>query len=439
MDGGDWILAAQRQDPDCDEMFNALVLRGKGELQDGRMEQKVREYKLKNGKIYYCGKIGNRTRTLLYLPRAIRRQIVRDVHEQFAHPGVDATMEAMWQRFWFPKLRNFVKSIIGSCVTCLMHKEPGGRKPGKLNIITREKVPWHTVHLDHVGPFIKSGHGLRHILVATCHFSKFTILAAVKSTGAAETCRKVRAMFTRLWVPTRVISDRGTAFTNTTFAELCAELGVHHVLTSTENPRANGQVERMNRTIIPMLAGLTQKDDGSDWSKYLERVETALNSRTSQTTRKTPMEILYGFQPRTILESRLAATVVEDNEEDTEAAIAENRDEAHAALSQAQIRQKRAFDRHRGPNKTYDIGDVIVVRRKAIGIQNKAGKLASLYRGPLRVCRKISDTVFEVESFETPPKYRVTAPIDQLKKWDIVDDATQDDDDEEETSGADDK
>uniref|UniRef100_T1JDG8 Integrase catalytic domain-containing protein n=1 Tax=Strigamia maritima TaxID=126957 RepID=T1JDG8_STRMM len=318
-----------------------------------------------------------------------------------------------------------------------MHKEPGGRKPGKLNIITREKVPWHIVHLDHVGPFTKSGHGLRHILVATCNFSKFTILAAVKSTGAVETCRKVRAMCTRLWVPTRFISDRGTAFTNTTFADLCAELGVHHVLTSTENLRANGQVERMNRTIISMLAGLTQKEDGSDWSKYLEQVKTALNSRMSQTTRRTPMEVLYRFQPRTILELPLAATVVEDTEDDMETTFEENRDEAHAALSRAQLRQKRTFDRHRGPNKTFNIEDVIVVRRKAIAMQNKAGKLTSLYRGPLRVCRKISDTVLEVASFETPPRYRVTAPVDQLKKWNIIDDATQDDD--EETSGADDK
>uniref|UniRef100_T1JFD8 Uncharacterized protein n=1 Tax=Strigamia maritima TaxID=126957 RepID=T1JFD8_STRMM len=102
------------------------------------------------------------------------------------------------------------------------------------------------------------------------------------------------------------------------------------------------------------------------------------------------------------------------------------REEAFEALTAAQVRQKRAFDQHRGPNKRFNKGDIVAVRRKAIAIQGQAGKLSTLYRGPLQIGEKISDTLYVVESFETPPKYQVTAPIDQIKRWEIAEDVGSD-------------
>uniref|UniRef100_T1IZA1 RNA-directed DNA polymerase n=1 Tax=Strigamia maritima TaxID=126957 RepID=T1IZA1_STRMM len=238
----DWLEAAQESDPECKSIQEALL----GGDVDEPMKQKMAKFVLKNRHVCFLlkEKEKNGTRTLMYLPKSIRRQTTQEIHESYAHPAVDGTIDAILKRFWFPRMRKFVKGLIGSCVNCLMFKEPGGRRPGALNLIIREKIPWHTVHLDHVGPLPRSN-GFRHVLVATCNYSKITFLRAVRSTSAIETCKKLRELCAKMWIPTRIITDRGTAFKNSLFTELCEKLEIKHILTSTENPRANGQVERI--------------------------------------------------------------------------------------------------------------------------------------------------------------------------------------------------
>ena len=57
--------------------------------------------------------------------------------------------------------------------------------------------------------------------------------------------------------PTRIITDRGTAFTSTDFKKYCATERIEHILITTGVPRGNGQVERINRIIISVLTKLS--------------------------------------------------------------------------------------------------------------------------------------------------------------------------------------
>lgn len=56
--------------------------------------------------------------------------------------------------------------------------------------------------------------------------------------------------------PTRIITNRGTAFTATNFQEYCTTERVEHILITTGVPRRNGQVERINRIVISVLTKL---------------------------------------------------------------------------------------------------------------------------------------------------------------------------------------
>lgn len=57
----------------------------------------------------------------------------------------------------------------------------------------------------------------------------------------------------------RTVSDRGAAFTSRLFKSYCEEEGIQHYIIATGVPRGNGQVERMNRVVVPMLAKLSQE------------------------------------------------------------------------------------------------------------------------------------------------------------------------------------
>lgn len=60
----------------------------------------------------------------------------------------------------------------------------------------------------------------------------------------------------------RLITDQGTSFTSNTFRSFVKTSGVKHVLNDVATPRANGQVDQFNRTILDALSTKTHgKDD----------------------------------------------------------------------------------------------------------------------------------------------------------------------------------
>ena len=71
-------------------------------------------------------------------------------------------------------------------------------------------------------------------------------------------------------------------------------MSIKHVLIAVGTPRANGQVERYNRVITPMLAKLAEMP--SKWDRVIDSVEFALNNTVLSATKKTPSELLFGIR-----------------------------------------------------------------------------------------------------------------------------------------------
>ena len=115
---------------------------------------------------------------------------------------------------------------------------------GYLHPIDKGVQPWHTLHIDHVGPLIKSEKGYRHIFEIIDAFSKFTFREAIAN---------LRTLFKLFGTPVRIISERGSTFTSDEFKEFCTTLGIKLVLIAVRTPKANGQIERYNRVIVPAI------------------------------------------------------------------------------------------------------------------------------------------------------------------------------------------
>lgn len=92
----------------------------------------------------------------------------------------------------------------------------------------------------------------------------------------------------------RVISDREAAFTSRAFEEFCSEYGIKHVLNSVRHFQSNGQVDRVNGTLIPGLQSNMESD--SKWDKHILDVECQLNSAFNKTIGDTPLHVLYGYR-----------------------------------------------------------------------------------------------------------------------------------------------
>ncbi|GFS74284.1 retrovirus-related Pol polyprotein from transposon 297 [Trichonephila clavipes] len=95
--------------------------------------------------------------------------------------------------------------------------------------------------------------------------------------------------------PRFLITDCGTTFTSDEFHSYCSEQKITLHPITTGLPRANGQVERINRTIIPVLSKMSE-DDPTKWFKHVSSLQEVLNSTFQRSINTTPFELLFGTQ-----------------------------------------------------------------------------------------------------------------------------------------------
>ncbi|GFU30159.1 hypothetical protein TNCV_603851 [Trichonephila clavipes] len=154
-----------------------------------------------------------------------------------------------------------------------------------------------TYHVDFIGPLPSTNKSYQHIFTVVDAFTKFTWLYPVKTVSAESALEKLKQQQKTFGNPIRIIADRGSAFTSKLFNDYCDEENIQHLQIATGVPRGNGQVERIHRTLIPVLTKLSL-DDSTKWYKYVVILQRILNSTISRSTKWTPFELLVGIKMR---------------------------------------------------------------------------------------------------------------------------------------------
>ena len=126
------------------------------------------------------------------------------------------------------------------------------------------------------------------------HFSKYVIAYIVKDQTACTAVETLRNGYFGLFsAPAYLISDQGKAFMGHLITNLCELYGVQKLRTSPYHAQTNGQVERMNQTIIHMIGKLEQ-DKKARWSEQL----SAYNGTHSVVTGYSPYFLFFGRKAR---------------------------------------------------------------------------------------------------------------------------------------------
>ena len=285
--------------------------------------------------------------------------------------------------YWMPSLRAKVEKMVRNCISCILAEKKQGRQEGYLNPIDKGEVPLDTFHVDHFGPLPTTRKSYRHIFVVIDSFSKFTWLYATKSTTTAEVLDRLMKQATTLGNPRRIVSDHDTAFTSNDFEAYCKNEKIQHVLITTGIPRANGQVERVNRTLIPLLTKMSAPKP-EKWFKNLNTAQLYLNTTPHRSICMSPFRLLFGTQAR-VRENPNIRELIED---EWISAFDENRHETRLQAKESIMKileeNRRAFNKRRKDAKVYREGDLVAIRRTQ---QGPGLKFTAKYFGPYEVTR----------------------------------------------------
>jgi transposase InsO family protein len=197
---------------------------------------------------------------------------------------------------WFPRMRRFITKYVKICLNCIYFKSNSGKKHGLLHPIKKIPKPFHTVHTDHLGPFVKTKSGNTQILLIIDAFTKFLLIYPVRDTSTKYVIKCFRDMMKIFGVPNRIISDQGTAFTSRRFSDFVLEIGTTHHIIAVGLPRGNGQIERYNRTLINSLGTMGAFDKEDRWDEQITSIQVGINGTLNNAIGVSPSEALMGFR-----------------------------------------------------------------------------------------------------------------------------------------------
>ena len=405
----DEILMYQRKD---EFLARKIAILEKAEsLRTRREKGEVKEFVLRDGLLY---KRCDEEKELYVVPRAMRKALVIKNHDLTSHFGVDRTVARIRGHYYFPKMRSYVRKHIASCIECLFSKHKPGRQAGELHPIPPGGRPFATVHLDHLGPFVSSHRENKYILAAICNSTKFCQLYAVRDTTTNSTIREIEKFVQRFGAPERFVTDRGTSFTSNHFKEFCNRHGIKLTYNSSRHAQANGQVERLNQTILPALQACLTDMRGTSWDDNIRGLERDLNTAVCKTTGRTPFELLYGYSPR--FNEGLARQLSERSE--NYCIPEELRREVHDRVEIEQRKAKFRYDKNRLRNVKFEVGDIVVVKSGKVAT-GESTKLQMPNKGPLVVTEVLPSDTYRVQSLSVKGKSKkaTTAHVSQMKIW----------------------
>lgn len=368
------------------------------ELQKQQIQKSSKHYRLHYNLLY---KVQPKTKQKI---RVIRKTELSPVLYMLhydptaAHASIDAMMEKLKTRYYWPQMFEDIKNYVQSCDSCQRRKKNKRQEP--LHPIPVGD-PFYQIGIDYVGPLPRTTRGNRYIIVAMDYLTKWPEAKPVKEATAAETVEFIyEDIICRHGCPQRILTDRGTHFNNKMVKELLEKFRTAHLLSTPYHPQTNGLVERFNRTLAEALAR-TAAGNLSNWDTYIAPVLFAYRTTRHSTTKLTPFSLLYGR------EARLPLDNMEIEEESTlvshiEGQIDElpiKRETAKLMIEKSQIKQKDRHDAKLRNSKQFVEGDKVLYYNAPLDKQ-WSGKLLPKWKGPYYIHLVIGNGAYKLKELD---------------------------------------
>lgn len=179
------------------------------------------------------------------------------------------------------------------------------------------------------------------------------------------------------------------------------------------------RVERVNRTLTPMLAKLSDNSVGKYWYKIISDVEYALNNTVSKATGETPSRLLFGVPQRAKSTDNLR-NYLRDEAGPELSDIDEIREQAADRILRSQMYNKEYADRKRKETHKYSVGDLVSIKNfdSTSGVSQK---LKPVFKGPYKVAEQLDNDrykITDVDGFQnTQRPYNGIWQASNLKLW----------------------
>ena len=166
------------------------------------------------------------------------------------------------QKYYYPGIAKHVKKWVGGCETCARDKRvPNNTIIPELLILPEWDLgPEDAMQID-ILPNLPASGGYQTVLTAIDVFSRYLFAYPLIEATATIVAKVIKEIMTKpSYLPTTLITDKGSAFTSTITAEITQILGITLKCATTKHPQTIGKLERTHaslKTNLKMASGIS--------------------------------------------------------------------------------------------------------------------------------------------------------------------------------------
>ena len=219
----------------------------------------------------------------IVIPTSLRNRVLRQFH--MGHPGMNRMKAIARSYVYWPHMDFQIEQLSKNCTPCaLASKQP---RKTELQSWPFTTEPWSRIHADFAGPI--DGH---YFLIVVDSHSKWPEVITMPRTSTAATVSALRKIFYRFGVPHTLVTDNGSQFTSSQFADFCRRNAIVHIRSPPYHPQSNGQAERFVDTFkraFQKMKGEGTLEENID--TFLLTYRTTPNPQTPNA--KSPAEVMF--------------------------------------------------------------------------------------------------------------------------------------------------
>ena len=242
---------------------------------------------------------GNIKYNQLLLPKHLVNELLESLHGKAnRHPGIAKMLQEIRCKYYYPGIAKLVRKWVNGCETCIKDKRINNEliTPELVNLPEWTLGPEDAMQIDLLPNLPPSG-GYENIITAMDVFSRYLFAYPVADASAANTAKVIIDRMTKhTYLPTTLITDKGSAFTSKLVAEIVQILGIQIRCATTKHPQTIGKLERTHaslKTNLKMASGAYRRQ----WQKYLPLAVLNYNTSYHSTLGCEPSRIFHGRIP----------------------------------------------------------------------------------------------------------------------------------------------
>ena len=264
---------------------------------------------LKDGILFrkYFGETGSVKYYQILIPKQLVKEVLRSLHGEFGkHPGIYKTIIAYREKHYFPKMAQLIREWVMSCEQCNRESRIDRSLTRLLLQNPNEHItaPEDAMQIDLVPDLPPSG-GNENIVTAMDVFSRY-LFAYPTSNQDAKTSAKVliNIMTKYAYLPTTLISDKGTVFMSHVIKNVAGVLGITLKHATTKHAQKIGLLERSDASIKQALK-VEIGERRSLWHKYINIAVLNYNTSYHTSIGCEPSRVFNGRIPYNVLDLKL--------------------------------------------------------------------------------------------------------------------------------------